>query len=533
MGYISKLKLLVNTVKYLKPGQIINQVLVRIKPKENFLKYLKEDVKFHKANLWLDELDGENEYVERFLPEELLDNRITLLNETHSFDRWHYDDASHLWNFNVHYLEYLVALKAKYKETNDEQYIRRLNDILDDWYKNGAKDQDSNQAYTISLRIINQLIISDVVDDQQTLYRYIYAQYKYLLKHQEKHLLGNHYFENLKAIVICSLVFGEEKIYKKYISKLIKEADEEILPDGLHFERSLMYHKIIMEDEIRVAVVLRQFGREEYKSIIGYIKGMCTALYSLEGGLERTPLFNDAGEGVSKSAGFLLNAVKNRFDIVPEIRTCIDGYYRIDENGITVLMDCGELAPKYMPGHAHNDCLSYELFLNGKPVLVNSGTYQYQGEHRSFFRSTKAHNTVTINDNEQSELWGEHRAGRKVSGVKVKAQDKTIIAECRNYLKEKHIRELTMQGGTLTVIDETEGKGKSFLHIAGDYEYKNGTISDESLTAEIEAINAEFSVESSLYAPSFGKMEKCTLLTFSWNDDNNKHGYKIKIERSR
>lgn len=41
--------------------------------------------------------------------------------------------------------------------------------------------------------------------------------------------MGNHYFENLKAIVICSVVFREENVYKEFINKLLKELKEEIM----------------------------------------------------------------------------------------------------------------------------------------------------------------------------------------------------------------------------------------------------------------------------------------------------------------
>src|SRR6185295_4890859 len=49
-------------------------------------------------------------------------------------------------------------------------------------------------------------------------------------------------------------------------------------------------------------------------------------------------------------------------------------------------------------GHAHADALSFELAVNGKTVLVDPGTYTYTGskEMRDWFRSSQAHNTVTL-----------------------------------------------------------------------------------------------------------------------------------------
>lgn len=530
MSLTAKGVLLFNTVKYLKPKQLMNQVLIRFKPNELFSKYLKQNVSHIECDLWVNELDGDDEYIERFKPDDLIDNKLTLLHETREFDRWHFDDASHLWNFNVHYLEYLVALKAKYIKTRDERYKEKLNEILENWYLEGITDSDSNQAYTISLRIVNQLLIADVVADKQKLYDFIYAQYRFLILHQEIHLLGNHYLENIKTIVICSVLFSEEDVYKQYIKKLNKELDKEITQDGLHFELSLMYHKIVMDDLIRVALLLKEAKKTEYKAILQKLKSMTTALYSLEEGISRTLLFNDAGEGVAKTTKVLLNTCRYLFEIKAEKMRNIAGYYRLDDGKITVVVDCGELAPTYMPGHSHCDCLSFEMFYDGRPIIVNSGTYQYQCKYRNYFRSTAAHNTVMINEHEQSELWGEHRAGRRIRDIKVKVADTTIIGEYKNIKNERHRRILSLEKGIFEVIDIINGNVESYLHLAPDCEYKDGVITYRDIKIMVKAIDADVRVEDSLYSPEFGIIEKTKSLVFSWKDDEKKHGYTINLK---
>jgi len=532
MSLISKGRLLFHTVKYLRLQQLVYQIMIRIKPKESFLRYETGDVKYTEYDLWIDHLDSTQEYIDRFKPEGLIHNELTLLNETRVFDRWHYDDALHLWNFNVHYLEYLIALKAKYKATGVEDYKRKLDEILEKWYENGTSDVDSNQAYTISLRIVNMLLVADIVTDRQRLYNSMYAQYKYLLKHQEKHLLGNHYLENLKAIVICSIVYNDDITYGKYIERFFRELDEEITPDGLHFESSLMYHKIVLEDLIRVALILKQSYKKEFDTILKYIGKMNDALYSLENGIGRTLLFNDAGEGVSKSTTSLLHTSRSLFGIEPASKNPVSGYYRIDDGDISVLVDCGELSPRYMPGHAHCDCLSFELFIKGDPVLVNSGTYQYQGKFRRYFRNTSAHNTVMINDHEQSELWGEHRAAGRISAVKasMSKDGKAISGSYRNFHGESHHRKITYSNGVLEVQDMTDGRGKSYLHLDPGIKYNNMIISGRGIEARIVPINARISVEESICAPYFGVMENNSTIVFEWENDMKEHGYRIEIQ---
>jgi hypothetical protein len=62
-----------------------------------------------------------------------------------------------------------------------------------------------------------------------------------------------------------------------------------------------------------------------------------------------------------------------------------------------LLFDCGPHGTNNC-GHAHADALSFELAAQGKTLLVDPGTYTYTGskELRDWFRSSAAHNTLTV-----------------------------------------------------------------------------------------------------------------------------------------
>lgn len=57
-------------------------------------------------------------------------------------------------------------------------------------------------------------------------------------------------------------------------------------------------------------------------------------------------------------------------------------------------------------GHGHADTLAFELAVGGRTMLVDSGTYTYHKskELRDFFRSSIAHNTLTIDEKSSSEF---------------------------------------------------------------------------------------------------------------------------------
>ena len=52
--------------------------------------------------------------------------------------------------------------------------------------------------------------------------------------------------------------------------------------------------------------------------------------------------------------------------------------------------------------HAHCDLLSFVLWVNGQPLLIDSGTYMYHSPQRDHFRLAAAHNTIIIDDCEQA-----------------------------------------------------------------------------------------------------------------------------------
>ncbi len=68
-----------------------------------------------------------------------------------------------------------------------------------------------------------------------------------------------------------------------------------------------------------------------------------------------------------------------------------------------LLIDCGEHGFLNC-GHAHADALSFVFSMNGEPIFIDSGTYNYTSdlEARQIFRSTAAHNCLTVNGESSS-----------------------------------------------------------------------------------------------------------------------------------
>lgn len=85
------------------------------------------------------------------------------------------------------------------------------------------------------------------------------------------------------------------------------------------------------------------------------------------------------------------------------------GYYRLGNHlGLCAWLDAGPLGLGELAAHGHADALQLLLWARGVPVLVDPGTYAYHTEQRwrDYFRGTPAHNTVTLDDCNQSVIGG-------------------------------------------------------------------------------------------------------------------------------
>lgn len=424
------------------------------------------------------ELDFDECFLLRFPAEEFISGKITFMHESESFDwkrEWHFPNRSALWNFNLHYFEFLMPMVRAYQNTRDNKYLQCIEQSISGWIDENKSNNGGTgwSPYTISIRLVywfsTLFALKAVLDAsfQEKMSASIYEQYGYLANHLEKDLLGNHYFENLKALVLCAIAFSDEQMLQKALGDFKKQLKVQILPDGMHYELSPMYHKIILEDLLRVAVALRSVNKQD-NEIEGYLQGMLNVAYTFEAGLNRIPLFNDGGNNVAKSLEALLLAAKNHFGLTAKRKDYLpdSGYYFFRSGAWILIVDAGVPGAKENPGHAHCDAMSFELFHNGKPMLVNCGTYAYQCEDRAFFRSTAAHNTVMVNDTEQSECWGAFRMGRG-SKTTVRRVDENGIQMSMTDQHGNTVERTVLLGNEKLVIADTSHNRqlRAWLHV--------------------------------------------------------------------
>lgn len=383
-----------------------------------------------------------------------------------------------LWLYNLHYFDDLNAQDSEARREWHLALIRR-------WLQENPPASGTGwEPYPTSLRIVNWVkwvLGGGSLSDEAV--QSLAVQTRRLSATVETHLLGNHLVANAKALVFAGLFFeGPEADgwLATGLSLLRREVPEQVLPDGGHFERSPMYHSLILEDLLDLVNLGRVYGWSvgapacaplaQWRETAGRMLIWLAAMLHPDGGIA---LVNDAAEGVAPSAGELFGYA-GRLGIPLAIspgdgvtHLADTGYVRVQHGDTVAILDVGPLGPDYLPGHGHADTLSFELSVDGARVIVDTGTSCYDpGPKRLYERGTAAHNTVVVDGRDSSEVWGVFRVARRARPFDLSVSESGgVVRVCcahdgyrRLRGKVVHRRTWTIGRHSLRVEDALEGR---------------------------------------------------------------------------
>jgi len=396
----------------------------------------------------------------------------------------------------------------------------------------------------LGVRLINWVWALDLIAesgaiDNQMRHRILDSAARHIWEIDRKYSYGssagNHLIGEAAGVFVAASYFANLKEAQRWRARsrdiLCREILSQTFPDGGTLEQAIGYHCFVLQFFVIAGITARATGQDMPELYWSRLERMFEFLGVLSEGGDKLPMFGDCDDGyvldlghdphnirqwlsvgaalyrradmkawaggVAEPVEWLLGkAGRESLTAIPEpqskaitSKTFEDSGYYLLQYGefdsldrISVVFDCGPLGKGTLAGHGHADALSFTLRAFGRDVLVDPGTYDYFSypKWREYFRSTRAHNTVVIDGQDQSEmlgffLWGRRAEVRCLSWEPTEAGGK-VVGEHDGYTHLKdpvtHRRALELDGRYcgLTIRDDIIACAKHemqvFFHIA-------------------------------------------------------------------
>jgi len=353
-----------------------------------------------------------------------------------------YGDARVVWEPSR--LQHLLTL-ALLANSADREDSSRLVNLLEAQFLSWCNDNPLwcgvhyISAMECALRIIAVAHALDMVRSKLSNPEVIWHAYAQLVNEHARLIMnrlslhsstGNHTIAECAGLVYAGLLFPEMKEsdswFEKGIGVLVKEADNQILPDGGGVEQALWYHLFVLDLLGLVSELLNNNGKTVPDGIDFALKRGRKFLCAFGDRPNELLVIGDSDSGFALSRYLRISWDNVVCKSTATVQTFSDAGYSLvqspDLSGLRILLDHGGLGMIPSFGHGHADALSV-IVSTGKDILmVDPGTYTYTGEPdwRAYFRSTRAHNTVTVDSLDQSTQKGAFMWSRSFQAELVK-----------------------------------------------------------------------------------------------------------------
>ena len=373
-------------------------------------------------------------------------------------------DKKIIWELNRH--QYFATLGRAYWHTDDERYAETFAAHLESWMEENPPKLGINWASSleVSIRAISWLWAFQFFKESVHLTPELYARALKFLYLHATHLetyLSTYFSPNTHltgealGLYYLGTMLPEFKRAARWRelgrSILLQALDFQVRRDGVYFEQASYYHRYTADFYTHFYILSQINGQPIEAKLTEKLSALLDHLMSITRPDGLSPLYGDddggrlvmlderaindfrstvatgaalfsrtdykyvAEDATEETLWLLGSRGLKTFDELhaeppaDESRAFTESGYFIMRDGWTktsnyLLVDCGPHGA-LNGAHAHADSLSFELAARGRSLLVDAGTYTYTGSAtmRDFFRSSSAHNTLTI-DNESSSV---------------------------------------------------------------------------------------------------------------------------------
>lgn len=397
----------------------------------------------------------------------LLANRFIFNEEVHELPalNWLTNPSTDIeWSIMLHKFYYAVGLGVEYKATAEQKYVDKWMELTTSWINSVPVDFLSTDVTGRRIQnwvFAHYFFVSECRSQAVTPDFYLnfltslQQQVSYLSQHLTP--VRNHRTLELYTIFLVAVVFPELKDADNWLQfatdELLKNAETDLLADGVHCELSTDYHHIVLRNFLavkRLAVMNSILLPKQFDDCIKKALGFSLCVHKPDGTI---PSLSDGDTGnflpllqqgydLYGNQEMLYVATKGKQGIAPALRSKAfphSGYYILRsgwekdaeayEDARYLVFDCGDLGAG---NHGHLDLLSFEMAAYGQSLIVDPGRYTYDESGdinwRVLFRGTSYHNTVLVDETNQTR-YEYHKQKYKIKGIPPDHELKAFVSQ--------------------------------------------------------------------------------------------------------
>lgn len=345
--------------------------------------------------------------------------------------------------------QFLPTLIAAYEKTHDEKYAQSARELIADWIDKNPVGIGVNWKCTmdVAIRAANWALawhflkkspawhaastVNASHSNWQTTFLQSILDHGVFIEHTLEYGPGfnsNHFLADVSGLAWLGILFPEftqSSSWKKIACKALEgEMKEQIYPDGIDFEASTSYHRLVTEFFGWSTLLGMKNGINFSASYLDRLQKMFTFVHDYTPPSGVAPLIGDNDDGrffiLEDYFAWERRDHRHLFSLeealFPEEKKLTaqnphqsaayphGGIYILRSKTLTSIIDCGANGQANNGGHAHNDTLSFTLSIGAEDFLIDPGTYTYTSDAamRNHFRSTRMHNTVMVDDVEMN-----------------------------------------------------------------------------------------------------------------------------------
>lgn len=355
---------------------------------------------------------------------------------------------------------YIPILGKIFLVTNDNDIYNSFKNIIISWIDENPTEYTVNWTCSmeVAIRACNWMVgmsfFSKNIESDNNFFRLIntslLAHARYIKNNLEYESLNNHLLTNFCGLLLLGIYFKKSSkpnsdLYKES-SYWVQFAAEELYKysklfvtnKGVLYEDSTYYHAYVFEMFLYSYILVENSNEidtdklwNEWVKMYDFFSltidkfGHSYSIGDKDDG-RFVCLRNESYKGSFKSTQKIAYDIifkkisPKKINLISEVQSFVDckndivgarvwkdeGFYLYRDKEYALLLRTSSSNSLKKGVHRHNDQLSFNLFINGNPVIVETGTGSYTGDYeiRNKYRSTSMHNTLVCSNIEQNPI---------------------------------------------------------------------------------------------------------------------------------